>query len=78
MDRQHEWRWYFDRWLCSVCGVQSRCICKPTDPGPYHLPHCPRRTYWDSRLGKDTGGVSEEFGCVTQSDAGSGGEKHGS
>jgi hypothetical protein len=39
----HNWQWQFDeRWLCRDCGEYSNCTCKPTDPGPYHLPKCPR------------------------------------
>jgi len=49
---EHTWQWVDDsRWLCSECGTYSDCTCKPTDPGPYHMPNCPRRAYWDSLPG---------------------------
>jgi hypothetical protein len=38
----HTWDWVEERWVCRECAEVSDCTCRPTDPGPYHLPKCPR------------------------------------
>jgi hypothetical protein len=39
---EHTWDWVEERWVCSECAEVSDCTCRPSDPGTYHLPKCPR------------------------------------